>query len=84
MDNREKIYEHGGELRNVQDLFEITANHAHYPIKFKGLRITLTKPVRINLLALVSRDLPDHTMILTFRDRMKSAVSGVTINCPDE
>ena len=30
MDNREKIYEHGGELRNVQDLFEITANHAHY------------------------------------------------------
>ena len=30
MDNREKIYEHGGELGNVQDLFEITANHVHY------------------------------------------------------
>ena len=30
MDNREKIYEHGGELRNVQDLFEITANHVRY------------------------------------------------------
>ena len=30
MDNREKIYEHGGELGSVQDLFEITANHVHY------------------------------------------------------
>lgn len=26
----EKIYEHGGELGNVQDHFEITANHVHY------------------------------------------------------
>jgi hypothetical protein len=34
MDNREKIYEHGGELENVQDLFEITANHVHYRNKF--------------------------------------------------
>ncbi len=36
MDNREKIYEHGGELRNVQDLFEITANHAHYLISIEN------------------------------------------------
>ena len=40
MDNREKIYEHGGELGNVQDLFEITANHVHY-LMFTGIMIRL-------------------------------------------
>ena len=42
MDNREKIYEHGGELGNVQDLFEITANHVHYQIQTLLLNSTLT------------------------------------------
>ena len=45
MDNREKIYEHGGELGNVQDLFEITANHVHYRYS-RRMRIRYLSPVR--------------------------------------
>jgi hypothetical protein len=30
VDNRKKVFELGGRLRIVQDLFEITAIHVHY------------------------------------------------------
>ena len=58
MDNREKIYEYGGELRNVQDLFEITANHIHYRFRHVNSLIYKYNSIldRVNMVKILKED----------------------------